>query len=138
MSNTKGTSAIVPPSGGGAQSGMGEKFSPQIIIGNNVSIQKDCHIGAINRIVLGNNVLLASKVFITDHSHGKATKEDIFFHPSQRKLFTKGPVIIEDNVGLGALCTIDKGVSGDTTIGAGTKIDNQVHVGHDTIIGKDV
>jgi acyl-[acyl carrier protein]--UDP-N-acetylglucosamine O-acyltransferase len=42
----------------------------------------------------------------------------------------------DDNVDIGALCTIDKGVTGDTTIGEGTKIDNQVHVGHDTIIGK--
>jgi UDP-3-O-[3-hydroxymyristoyl] glucosamine N-acyltransferase len=42
----------------------------------------------------------------------------------------------KDNVDIGALCTIDKGVTGDTTIGEGTKIDNQVHVGHDTIIGK--
>jgi UDP-3-O-[3-hydroxymyristoyl] glucosamine N-acyltransferase len=52
------------------------------------------------------------------------------------QLISGGRVVIEDNVGIGALCTIDKGVTGDTTIGAGTKIDNQVHVGHDTIIGK--
>jgi acetyltransferase-like isoleucine patch superfamily enzyme len=90
---------------------LGEKFSPEIIIGNNVSIQKDCHIGAINRIVIGNNVLLASKVFITDHSHGKATKEDIFFHPSQRKLFCKGSVIIEDNVWLGEGVVVLSGVT---------------------------
>jgi UDP-3-O-[3-hydroxymyristoyl] glucosamine N-acyltransferase len=44
--------------------------------------------------------------------------------------------VIHDNVGIGALCTIDKGVTGDTTIGEGTKIDNQVHVGHDTVIGE--
>lgn len=90
---------------------LGEKFSPEIIIGNNVSIQKDCHIGAINRIVLGNNVLLASKVFITDHSHGEATKEDMLFPPSQRKLFSKGPVIIEDNVWLGEGVVVLSGVT---------------------------
>lgn len=45
----------------------GVKFSPEIIIGDNVSINYDCHIGAINKIVIGNNVLLASKIFITDH-----------------------------------------------------------------------
>lgn len=39
-------------------------------------------------------------------------------------------------MGIGALCTIDRGVTGDTTIGEGTKLDNQVHVGHDTVIGK--
>lgn len=90
---------------------LGEKFSPEIIIGDNVSIQKDCHIGAINCIVLGNNVLLASKVFITDHSHGQATKEDILFPPSQRKLFSKGPVIIEDNVWLGEGVVVLSGVT---------------------------
>ena len=90
---------------------LGEKFSPEIIIGDNVSIQKDCHIGAINCFVLGNNVLLASKVFITDHSHGQATKEDILFPPSQRKLFSKGPVIIEDNVWLGEGVVVLSGVT---------------------------
>jgi UDP-3-O-[3-hydroxymyristoyl] glucosamine N-acyltransferase len=44
-------------------------------------------------------------------------------------------VVIKDNVGIGALAQL-KGVTGDTIIGEGTKIDNQVHVGHDTVIGK--
>jgi len=48
-----------------------------------------------------------------------------------------GSIIIEDNVDIGALCTIDRGVSGNTTIKKGTKIDNQVQVGHDTIIGEN-
>ena len=51
-------------------------------------------------------------------------------------MISGGRVVIKDNVDIGALCTIDKGVTGDTTIGEGTKIDNQVHVGHDTVIGK--
>lgn len=80
---------------------LGETFNPEIIIGNNVSIQKDCHIGAINKIVIGNNVLIASKVYISDHSHGEITKEALLLPPAQRKLYSKGPVIIEDNVWLG-------------------------------------
>jgi len=52
------------------------------------------------------------------------------------QLISCGRVVVENNVEIGALCTIDKGVTGDTTIGEGTKMDNQVHVGHDTIIGK--
>jgi UDP-3-O-[3-hydroxymyristoyl] glucosamine N-acyltransferase len=44
--------------------------------------------------------------------------------------------VVKNNVHIGASCTIDKGVTGNTTIGEGTKIDNQVHVGHDTKIGK--
>jgi UDP-3-O-[3-hydroxymyristoyl] glucosamine N-acyltransferase len=48
-----------------------------------------------------------------------------------------GRVIIEDHAEIGANCTIDRGVTSDTIIGAGTKLDNLVHVGHDTIIGKN-
>src|SRR5690606_24991596 len=48
-----------------------------------------------------------------------------------------GRVIIEDDVEIGAGCTIDKGVTNDTRIGQGTKMDNQVHIGHDTVIGKN-
>lgn len=80
---------------------LGDKFNPEIIIGNNVSIQKDCHIGAINKIVIGNNVLLASKVYISDHSHGEISSKALSIPPAKRKLFSKGPVIIEDNVWLG-------------------------------------
>lgn len=80
---------------------LGDKFTPKIIIGDNVSIQKDCHIGAIDKIVIGNNVLLASKVYISDHSHGEITKEALRLAPSKRKLYSKGPVVIENNVWLG-------------------------------------
>lgn len=80
---------------------LNEKFKPTIVFGDNVSIQKDCHIGAINKIIIGNNVLLASKVYISDHSHGEITFEAIKIPPAKRKLFTKGPIIIEDNVWIG-------------------------------------
>jgi UDP-3-O-[3-hydroxymyristoyl] glucosamine N-acyltransferase len=52
------------------------------------------------------------------------------------KLLSSGRVVIEDDVEIGASCTIDKGVSGDTVLGKGTKLDNQIHIGHDTVIGK--
>lgn len=80
---------------------LGVEFNPEIIIGNNVSIQKDCHIGAINKIIIGDNVLIASKVYISDHSHGEVNIEALKLPPSQRKLHSKGPVIIENNVWLG-------------------------------------
>jgi UDP-3-O-[3-hydroxymyristoyl] glucosamine N-acyltransferase len=48
-----------------------------------------------------------------------------------------GRVVIEDGVEIGAGCTIDRGVSADTLIGAGTKIDNLVHIGHDTVVGRN-
>ena len=78
---------------------LNQTFCPSITIGNNVSINMDCHIACINKIVIGNNVLIASKVFITDHFHGDST--DIFTPPSLRILITKGSVIIKDNVWIG-------------------------------------
>ena len=60
---------------------------------------------------------------------------DAFYFKRRRRVMTVvscGRVIIADKVEIGASCTIDKGVSGDTVIGEGTKMDNQVHVGHDT------
>lgn len=80
---------------------LGDEFNPEIVIGNNVSIQKDCHIGAINKIVIGNNVLLASKVYISDHFHGEISRQALSLPPAKRRLFSKGPVIIEDSVWLG-------------------------------------
>ena len=65
--------------------------------------------------------------------YNKKTNRDIHY----KKMSSCGRVILEDFVELGANCTIDRGVSGDTVIGAGTKIDNLVHIGHDTEIGKN-
>ena len=53
------------------------------------------------------------------------------------RMHTCGGVWIQKNVEIGALCTIDAGVSGLTIIGEGTKLDNHVHIGHDTVVGKD-
>lgn len=78
-----------------------QKFTPSVRIGNNVIIEKYCHIGCINNITIGNDVLIASHVYISDHSHGNISEEDLFFPPSRRLLFSKGPVIIEDNVWIG-------------------------------------
>jgi len=76
---------------------------------------------------------------VTLHA-GCVLGSDAFYYKNRPegfdKLISGGRVVLEDNVELGALCTIDKGVTGDTTIREGTKLDNQVHVGHDTVIGK--
>lgn len=83
----------------------GMKFNPQIIIGNNVSINPDCHIGAINRIEIHDGVLMASRVFITDHFHGKINREELLVSPQKRILFAKGTVIIKKCVvGRGSGC----------------------------------
>jgi UDP-3-O-[3-hydroxymyristoyl] glucosamine N-acyltransferase len=116
-------------------------------IGENTIIQPNTFIG--NHVSIGKNCLIHSNVAIYDHTiigdnviihAGTVLGADAFYYKKRTEgfdqLISGGRVVIEDNVGIGALCTIDKGVSGDTTIGEGTKIDNQVHVGHDTVIGK--
>jgi len=101
-----------------------QSFSPQIIIGNNVSIEKDCHIAAINRIEIGNNVLIASKVYIGDHSHGEMSEESFIKPPALRKLHSKGAVIIDDNVWLGEGVILLPGVhiEKNCIIGAGAVV----------------
>jgi acetyltransferase-like isoleucine patch superfamily enzyme len=86
-------------------------YSPYISIGNNVSINSDVHIGAINSVIIGNNVLLASRIYISDHSHGNTDLESLKLKPSHRKLYSKGPVIVEDNVWIGEGVCIMPGVT---------------------------
>ncbi|PIQ22088.1 MAG: acetyltransferase [Cytophagales bacterium CG18_big_fil_WC_8_21_14_2_50_42_9] len=107
---------------------QGEKFYPEIIIGDNVVINTDCHIGCINKIVIGNNVLMASRIYISDHSHGNITKEALKLYPVKRPLVSKGPVIIEDNVWLGEGVCIMPGI----TIGVNAII------GANAVVTKDV
>jgi len=80
---------------------LGHDYRPTLIIGDNVSINYDCHIACINRVEIGNRVLLASRVFITDHAHGGTDTQSLVPPPSERALFTKGPVIIEEDVWIG-------------------------------------
>ena len=122
-------------------------ISPSAIIGEGTIIQPNSFIG--NGVVIGKNCLIHSNVSIYDNTilgdnviihAGTILGADAFYYKKRPdgfdQLLSGGRVVIKDNVGIGALCTIDKGVTGDTTIGEGTKIDNQVHVGHDTVIGK--
>jgi len=109
---------------------MGEKFSPEIIIGDNVIMNTDCHIGCINRIIIGNNVLMASRIYISDHSHGEITKEALEFSPVKRPLVSKGPVIIEDDVWIGEGVCILPGVTigANAIIGANAVVTKNVPV----------
>lgn len=115
--------------------GEGTMIQPNCFIGNNVTIGKNClihsNVSIYDNAVIGNNVIIHA---------GSILGADAFYYKKRPEGFDQliscGRVVVEDNVGIGALCTIDKGVTGDTTIGEGTKMDNQVHVGHDTIIGK--
>lgn len=118
-----------------AQIGEGTVIQPNSFVGNNVKIGSNClihsNVSIYDNTVIGDNVIIHA---------GTILGADAFYYKKRPEgfdqLLSGGRVIIHDNVGIGALCTIDKGVTGDTTIGEGTKIDNQVHVGHDTVIGK--
>jgi UDP-3-O-[3-hydroxymyristoyl] glucosamine N-acyltransferase len=110
-------------------------IQPNVFIGNNVTIGSNCiihpNVTIYDKTVIGNNVTIHANTVLG---------ADAFYYKNRitgyDKLISGGRVVIKDNVDLGASSTIDRGVTGDTTIGEGTKIDNQVHVGHDTIIGE--
>jgi acetyltransferase-like isoleucine patch superfamily enzyme len=89
---------------------MDEKLSPSIKIGNNCSIGEYCHITSVNSIIIGNWVLMGRRITITDNSHGKNNSEEKDIPPIQRKLYSKGTVIIEDNVWIGDKVSIMSGV----------------------------
>lgn len=118
-----------------AKIGKNTIIQPNVFIGNNVTIGDNCvihsNVSIYDNCVIGNGV--------TIHA-GSVLGADAFYYKNRPegfdKLLSGGRVVLEDDVDLGALCTIDRGVTGDTTIGEGSKLDNQVHVGHDTLIGK--
>jgi len=115
--------------------GEGTIVQPNVFIGENVVIGKNCIIHANatinNDCIIGDNVVIQSNVVLGS---------DAFYYKKRPegfdRLISGGRVVLEDDVEIGASCTIDRGVTGDTTIGKGTKIDNHVHVGHDTLIGE--
>jgi UDP-3-O-[3-hydroxymyristoyl] glucosamine N-acyltransferase len=115
--------------------GVGTVIQPNCFIGHNVTIGSNCiihsNVSIYDNCVIGDNVIIQA---------GTILGADAFYYKKRAEgfdqLLSGGRVVLENNVGIGALCTIDKGVTGDTIIGEGTKIDNQVHVGHDTVIGK--
>lgn len=121
---------------GSARIGEGTVIQPNAFVGNHVTIGKNCTIHAnvaiYDHCVIGDNVTLHA---------GAVLGANAFYYKKRPegydRLLSGGRVVISNNVDIGALCTIDKGVTGDTTIGEGTKLDNQVHIGHDTVVGKN-
>lgn len=107
-----------------------QRFTPQLIIGDNVSLSEYVHIGCVNHVEIGNNVLMGSKIYITDHNHGvyRGTHPDSPDVPPVKRPLTIGEsVIIEDNVWIGEFCTVLPGV----TIGYGSIIGSHTTVTHD-------
>ena len=117
--------------------GEGTYIAPNVYIGHEVSIGKNCIIGPnvsiLDYCVLGDNVIIQAGTVIGSDAFYYNTKKDraVWY----KKMESCGRVVIEDDVEIGAGCTIDRGVSHDTRIGRGSKLDNMVHIGHDTVLG---
>ncbi|TXH52918.1 MAG: UDP-3-O-(3-hydroxymyristoyl)glucosamine N-acyltransferase [Bacteroidia bacterium] len=112
---------------------------PNVYIGKNVQIGEGTiiypNVTIMDNIVIGNHVVIQSGTVIGSDAfyYNKKTNRNTHY----KRMISCGRVIIEDDVELGANCSIDRGVTGDTIIGRGTKFDNLVHIGHDTQIGKN-
>ena len=116
-------------------------------IGKNTIIQPNCFIG--HNVVVGDNCIIHSNVSIYDDAiigdhvtihAGTVLGANAFYykkrHEDYDRLKSGGRVVIEDFVDIGAACTIDRGVTADTKIGRGSKLDNQIQIGHDTVVGE--
>ena len=119
--------------------GEGTVMMPNVYVGNHVQVGKNCvlhpNVIIMDHCVIGDNVIIQAGTIIGSDAfyYNKKTNREVHY----KKMTSCGRVVIEDWVEIGANCTIDRGVSGDTLIGAGTKMDNLIHIGHDTIVGKN-
>lgn len=124
---------------GTAVIGESTHLQPGVFVGNHVRIGNNClihpNVTIYDHTIIGDNVIIhAGTVLGADAFYFKRRKEREVHYD---KMESCGRVIIEDDVEIGAGCTIDKGVSGDTIIGRGTKMDNHIHIGHGAVIGKN-
>lgn len=124
-----------------------DMIADDLIIGEGSLIEKGAFIG--KHVKIGKHCLIHANVTVYDYTtigdnciihSGSVIGADAFYFQKRSngwmKMLSCGSVIIENDVEIGAMTTIDKGVSGDTIIGEGCKFDNHVQVGHDTHIGK--
>ena len=104
-----------------------EYENPEIVICDNVSIGDYSHISAINKVYIGDGVLTGRWVSIVDNNHGNTEMNTLQIMPKKRKVISKGPIIIGNNVWIGDKVTILSGV----TIGEGAVIAANSVVSHD-------
>jgi len=119
-----------------AKIGTGTTIQPNCFIGNNVVIGQNSTIHAnvsiFDDTIIGDNVVIQSGTILGGNAFYYKKRPEGY-----DQLQSCGRVVIENDVHIGASCTIDRGVTGDTTIGVGSKLDNLIQVGHDTLIGKN-
>lgn len=127
------STAMIAPD---AKIGRGTLIQLGVFIGNDVEIGQDCVLHA--GVIVCDGTRIGDRVIVNP---GTVIGGDAFYYKHRPqgydRLLSSGNVVIRDDVEIGSLCTIDRGVSAPTTIGEGTKIDNHVHIGHDTVIGKE-
>ena len=101
----------------------GQTFTPEIRIGNGCTIRKGSHITDINKIIIGDNLLTGPYVLITDNSHGCSCLDELDIRPHNRPLYSRGAVIIGNNVWIGEKASIMPGVHiGDGAIIAANSV----------------
>nr|WP_321444453.1 UDP-3-O-(3-hydroxymyristoyl)glucosamine N-acyltransferase [uncultured Cohaesibacter sp.] len=120
--------------GAGAEIGSGTTLGANAVIGQGVRIGRNCHIGAnavVQHSLVGDHVILHPGVCCGQDGFGFSMSP-----MGHKKVPQVGRVIVQDHVEVGANSTIDRGANRDTIIGEGTKIDNQVQIGHNVEVGR--
>lgn len=122
----------------GAEIGDGTVIYPHVYVGRNVKVGSNCLFYPSSTIregcVLGNKVVLQSGAVIGGDGFGYITDKKTGKHSF---VLQAGNVVLEDEVEIGSNTCIDRATAGSTVVGAGTKIDNLVHLGHNDVLGKN-
>lgn len=123
--------------GSGVRIGARTQIHPHVVIGEGTTVGADClihaHCSIRERCVLGDRVILQNGAVIGADGFGFATRPD----GTHEKIPQVGPVVIEDDVEIGANSTIDRPAVGETRIKSGTKIDNLVQIAHGVVVGRN-
>jgi UDP-3-O-[3-hydroxymyristoyl] glucosamine N-acyltransferase len=131
---TVGAYAVI---GAGASIGARSIVHPHVVIGEGAVIGADCvlhaHVSVRERCTIGARVILQNGAVVGSDGYGFAQRPD----GTHEKIPQTAPVVIEDDVEIGANTTIDRPAVGETRIKAGTKIDNLVQIGHGVVVGRN-
>jgi UDP-3-O-[3-hydroxymyristoyl] glucosamine N-acyltransferase len=123
--------------GAGASIGARTVVHPHVVIGDGTTIGEDCilhaHVSIRERCVIGARVIVQNGAVIGSDGYGFAQRAD----GTHEKIPQTAPVVIEDDVEIGANTTIDRPAVGETRIMAGTKIDNLVQIAHGVVVGRN-
>jgi UDP-3-O-[3-hydroxymyristoyl] glucosamine N-acyltransferase len=93
-------------------------------------VRESCRLG--DDVLLQNGAIIGADGFGFARQHGAGHEGSAWY-----KILQSGPTVLDDNVEVQANACIDRATIGETRIGAGTKVDNLVQVGHGSIVGKD-